>query len=99
MRRKNPDYVSPELEALKNAPQLPEAAAYLWRWFAELSATRQAVPYSKPLPDGRILSGFQALALPPSEIAAWCDRSGIRLAPWEFRLLLALDRAYMAARV
>jgi hypothetical protein len=79
------------------APILPEHGAYLYRWFCELSATRGMVPFTQPLPDGRMLYTFRHMALAPSDIGEWCRQSGIHLAPWEFKILLGLDRAFIAA--
>ena len=62
--------------------ELPEAAAYLYQWFWELSSGR---PVSQ--------AGF--LAIPSSEILAWCQLSGIRLRSWELDALRQLDAAFL----
>lgn len=97
MRRRDPGYTDPELEKLDAEPEMPKAGDYLMAWFGELSATRGLVPFTQPLPDGRMLYTFRHLALSPSDIESWCRQSRISLSPWEFKILLALDRAFLSA--
>jgi hypothetical protein len=59
-------------------PPLPAAGRYLWRWYRELSAQRGS-------------TGFGPAAIGFQDIAAWARLTGVRPAPWEVRIIVALD--------
>lgn len=66
-----------------NPKPFPEAAAQVWEWFMELATGRTA--------------GLGPNPLTWEGIAAWCDLTGNRPAPWEVRAIKALDLAFLAA--
>ncbi len=57
---------------------------YLLDWFWELSALRSG-GFSAPNP------------IPPTEVEAWSRLTGIRLEPWEARMILKVDRYFISA--
>jgi len=65
----------------------PEATAFLWSWYMDISSAR-------------ICSvGMGALIYHPiqfSEILAWCGLHDIRLEPWQLRAIRLLDAAHVA---
>jgi hypothetical protein len=63
-------------------PPLPDALAYIWEWFSDLSPMRPN-------------SGFGPLRVPPTEIKAWAGLRHIDLSPFEARALTALDAAWL----
>lgn len=74
--------IAPEL---KNLPDLPFGAEYVWSWFCELSRAR---PH-----------GFDGpLALRWEAVSAFFDLIGVRPLEWEIRAIIRLDTAYMSSR-
>lgn len=65
------------LERLQG-PDCPECAAYLWRWYAELSESAPS-------------AGLGAACITHEQLAAWCVLRHITLAPFELDWLLLLD--------
>jgi len=65
-------------------PKLPRPTAYLWGYFQDLASCRPA-------------GGFGPARLPRTEIRAWEETEGFRLAPWEVRAIVRLDEAWFAA--
>lgn len=65
-------------------PPLPPAGAYLWRYFIELDAARGG-------------TGFGPSPIGYQDILAWARLTGRRPLPWEVGVLMALDRACLAA--
>jgi hypothetical protein len=63
--------------------ELPEAGAYLWGWFLELSG-------------GRASTGFSLLPISWSDLYAWTRLTGNRLEPWEVVVLRAFDGALLS---
>lgn len=70
--------------ALAAQPRLPRPTAYLWNYFQDLHS-------------GRPSNGFGPSRLPRSEIRAWEETEGFRLAPWEVRAIVRLDQEWFAA--
>jgi hypothetical protein len=60
-------------------PECPEVLFYLWRWFLEIL--------------GGVASGFGPAVVTWADLAAWCALTGVQLAPWEARALIALGAA------
>lgn len=71
-----------EFEAELECPPFPDALTYLWQAFCRLHARRGA--------------GFSVSPLSWSEIDAFIRRAGVRLAPWEIRIIEQIDDAYLA---
>ena len=69
----------PELVGL---PELPECAAHVWRWYHQVSATRQC--------------GMTVNPITHQEIDAWGRLRGIRPLVWELEALFGIDGAFMA---
>ena len=67
---------------LANQPALPRHAAYLWRYFLELDATRTS-------------SGFGPNPITRLEIRLWQEDEGVHLDPWERLALLKVDALYL----
>ena len=65
-------------------PEIPECAAHVWAWFAELSAQRMSG-----------MGGAEPLGW--SGIAAWAALTGEIVRPEEVRMLVAMDAAYREA--
>lgn len=66
-----------EIEATLECPPLPDALAYLWVAFCRLSARRT--------------SGFSINPISWSELDAFIRLTGVRLSPWEIRIIEELD--------
>jgi hypothetical protein len=65
------------------APQMPpNPAPHIFDWLIEIGLTEAA--------------GMGAAPISSRELAAWQDNSGVRLAPWETRLIRRLSKAYLA---
>jgi hypothetical protein len=64
-------------------PPLPEALIYLWHAFCRLSARRG--------------SGFSVSPISWSDIDAFVRNAGMKLAPWEIRILEDIDDLYRAS--
>lgn len=64
------------------APEVPEAALYLWQWFGELAR-------------GRGGSGFGPNPISWQDIRAWGDLTGIEPTVFEVECLMAIDQAYL----
>lgn len=62
----------------------PPGTAAVWECFVALNGCRPA--------------GMGPSGIPPSEIDAWQRLHGVRLTPWEVELLMAVDRAVLAAQ-
>ena len=60
----------------------PKLGAPLWGVFMELNRSRP--------------SGMGPGAIPPTEIEAWCRMNNIRLTPWEFSTIVAMDSAVLS---
>lgn len=73
-------YSAPAGAPVEGAP--PECVAHVWGWFQALSLTRGG-------------TGYDALALQPSEIESWARQMRIIMTPWEFALLGRLDAAVL----
>lgn len=71
-----------EFQAELECPPLPEALAYLWQTFCRLHARRA--------------SGFSVNPISWSDIDAFMRRAGVRLAPWEVRIIEQIDDAYLS---
>lgn len=69
--------------ALLAPKELPECAAYLWRWFIELSCARS---YSEAGP----------LPISHAEMLAWARLTRNDPDAWEIAALREIDRAYLA---
>jgi hypothetical protein len=67
---------------LAESPAMPELAAHVWRYFAELSQFRGN-------------NGFGANPITPTGILDWCRLAGTKLDPWEIRAIALLDEAYL----
>lgn len=67
---------------LKPRP-LRDDLEFLWRWYLDLASARQLGGMGSP----------QALSF--SDINAWCQLHGIRLAPWQVRALRLLDMNHL----
>jgi hypothetical protein len=67
-------------------PQPPDGCERLWAWFLELA-------------EGRGSNGFGPSPLAWGDLAAWSAFSGIAPSPNETRLLLMLDRVYLAEMI
>ena len=65
-------------------PAFPDALAYLWEWWLELSAARQPSQY-----------GIAALSY--VDLSAWSTLTGAKPTAWETATLLAMDRAWRVA--
>ena len=76
-RTRKPDRIA-ELQTELAVPPFPEALAYLWVAFCRLSSRRGA-------------SGFAINPIGWPDIDAFVRHSGVRLAPWEVRLIEELD--------
>lgn len=72
-----------ELDAELAVPPMPEALAYLWQAFLRLSGRRA-------------VNGFAVAPISWSDIDAFVRYSGLRLAPWEVRLIEELDDLFRA---
>lgn len=66
-------------------PELPAEAAYLWRWFFDLSETRQN-------------TGMGIGRLSRLEIRQWEADQFVDLSHWERHTLLELDRLFVTAQ-
>ena len=78
---------SPTFESqLRNPVEFPAGVDYVYGWFMELCHTGRSY-------------GQSGLALPlnSSEIWAWSQLNGVRLAPWELRLIRLLDVKWLNA--
>lgn len=82
-RTKNPENKAKYEEELW-IPEFPESLRYIWNIFQRLSARRPV--------------GFAASAIPYSEIMAYCQLQGRRLARWEISLIEELDMTYLSER-
>ncbi len=60
----------------------PNPAPHITGWLIEMGLTQAA--------------GMGAGPISSSELAAWQDNTGVRLAPWEARLIRELSRLYLA---
>jgi len=83
-----------EAQALREGlvgPPLPPALAHVWDWWLELHAGRGLLPLG--------LAGAIPAPLTHAGIGAWAQLAGVTPTPWEVRLLLACDAAYLASRV
>lgn len=67
---------------LAEAPPLPDLAAHVWVYFAELSRFRGS-------------NGFGPNPITPTGIKHWCWLAGTKLDPWEIRAIALLDEAYL----
>lgn len=65
-------------------PSLPALGAYIWTWFAEISANRAS-------------GGMGPSRLTRAEVHAWEQDEGHRLELWERRAILAIDAAWLAS--
>lgn len=61
----------------------PSLIAYLWNWFLDLNIARTA--------------GMEPNPITYQDFSAWSDVTGIRLSPWEVRVLKRLDSAFMTS--
>lgn len=73
---------SAEREAELACPPFPDALSHVWSAFCRLS--------------GRRTVGMAANPITWSDIDAFVRLSGVRLAPWEIRLIEELDDLYRA---
>lgn len=64
-------------------PALPGDCAHVWEWFSDLLLTRQIGMGDNPITY--------------AEINAYCCLTGIRMAPWEAKALIALYWTYRSA--
>lgn len=69
-------------DELANAAELPHEAAHVWRWFAELHATRGHGQWG-------------ALPISHTEIAAWAALTDARPTVFEVRAIRAIDDAFL----
>lgn len=67
---------------MQGLPELPECAAHVWSWFAELT--------------GRRTCGMMMNPITWTEIDAWARLKGIRPKQWELDALTGIDAAYLA---
>lgn len=67
-----------EVDPRLHPPPLPYEVRWLWDMFAQLSFARRT-------------GGFGVSPLAIADIEAWCRLNGVRLTPWEFDTLLAVD--------
>lgn len=75
--RQNPIFA----KAMKGPP-LPDAMAYLWRWFIELHK-------------GRTLNGMGPTRATYQDILAWQQVSGVTPQQWELRALMSLGTLWV----
>jgi hypothetical protein len=65
-----------------SADQIPESVAYLVQYFGEMCR-------------GRPITEVGMLPIPASEMLAWSQLTGIRLARWELSAIVQLDQTYL----
>lgn len=70
----------PAIPVIDDAPAIPAGAAYLWRWFCEISM-------------GLASNGFSAPVVTWEALAAWQGQMGLGLEPWEAKALIRLGHA------
>ncbi len=70
-------------DQLADAPELPELVAHVWEAFCELSRCRGG-------------NGAGPNPITPTAIKDWSEIMGVRMDAWEIKLLLRLDREYLA---
>jgi hypothetical protein len=63
-------------------PMPPNPAPHITDWLIEMGLTEAA--------------GMGAVPISSSELAAWQGNTGVRLAPWEARLIRELSKIYLA---
>jgi hypothetical protein len=66
---------------------LPRRLAYLWRWFGEISM-------------GLAATGMAPSRLTWPDVAAWSQLMGVKIEPWEARVLIRLgyERAFIQSQ-
>jgi hypothetical protein len=74
-----------EWTRLSTVPEPPQGLEHLWQWWLELDAGRQS-------------TGFGMGRITWLDLYAWSSLNGLSLSPLETRLLMAMDRAYLAAK-
>lgn len=69
---------------LRNLPRVPVETEYLWNWYLDLAAQRQA--------------GFSVNALAWSDVEAYFRLRGMSPAWWEVDTIRQIDAAFVASR-
>lgn len=69
---------------LENIPELPPLAAHIWSAFMDLCRTRQS-------------AGMGPASLSRLEIRLFEQDEGMTFDPWERKLILSVDRAWLAS--
>lgn len=72
-----------EIERLDRVAAPPAHTTHVWRWFQDISQTRQSF-------------GMGAGRLSRLEIQAWERDEGVSLRPWERAAIIKIDAAFVA---
>jgi hypothetical protein len=70
-------------EQLLSAPVLPDHLEYIWKYYTQLSGTRQ--------------NGMAINPINHQEILAWCQLHRIRLHSWEIFSIIGIDSAFIVS--
>lgn len=71
-----------EIERLERVAKPPYLTEHIWRWFQDLSQSRQS-------------GGMGVARLSRLEIQAWERDEGVGLRPWERRAIIQLDALFV----